>query len=81
MKQNKKWIGTEDSRFKGTMDMKTGMVSGSMKLFVETARGSLRSKSCKVSGVVIDGTAYCSALIRGKSSYAIKVSACNACED
>ncbi len=79
--ENKKWIGTEDSRFKGTMDMKTGMVSGSMKLFVETTRGSLRSKSCKVSGVVIDGTAYCSALIRGKSSYAIKVSACNACED
>lgn len=77
----KKWTGTDDSRFKATLNEKTGIISGTMKFYVEGRKGSATSKTCKVSGVVINGTAYCSALIGGKGSYAIKVSSCDACED
>ena len=75
------WTGTEDSRFRVTMDKTTGALSGSMKFYVEGRRGAVLTKTCKVSGVVVDGTAYCSALSSGNGSYAVKVSSCDACED
>ena len=75
------WTGTEDSRFRVTMDKKTGVLSGSMKFYVEGRRGAVLTKTCKVSGVVVDGTAYCSALSSGNGSYALRVSSCDACED
>ena len=75
------WIGTEDSKFRATMNAKTGLLSGSMKFFVETRPGSAKAKSYKVSGVVVDGTVYCSAVYARDGSYAVKISACDACED
>ncbi len=75
------WTGTGVSRFKVAMNAKTGMLSGSMRFYVEARNGSLRAKSCKVSGVVIDGTAYCAAVCGKHGSYAVKASACDACED
>ena len=76
-----RWTGTEVSKFNVKMDAKTGMLSGSMKFFVEGRNGSMRAKSVKVTGVVVAGTAYCSAVHSGDGSYAVKVSACDACED
>ena len=75
------WTGTEISGFSAKMNKMTGLLSGSMKFFLEGRKGSVLSKACKVSGVVIDGTAYCSALSRGNGSYAVRVSSCDACED
>ena len=75
------WTGTEVSKFNATMDAKTGIVSGTMKFFVEGRRGSVLAKSLKVSGAVVGGTMYCSAVHSGDGSYAVKVSACDACED
>ena len=77
----KLWIGTEDSKFRATMDAKTGLFSGSMKFFVETRPDSVKGKTYKVSGVVVDGTVYCSAVYSRDGSYAVKVSSCDACED
>ena len=74
------WIGTEASKFRATMDAKTGLFSGSMKFFIELRNGLVKAKSCKVSGVAVDGTFYCSAVC-SRDSYAVKVSACDACED
>ena len=52
-----------------------------MRFYIEQRNGSVRAKSCKVSGVVIDGTAYCSFISGSYGSFAAKVSACDACED
>jgi len=76
--ENKDWTGIGNSQFKARMNGITGIISGSMKSFYQFSK---KGKSCRVSGVVIDGTAYCSALIRGECSYAFRVSACDACED
>ena len=75
------WTGTGVSKFKATMNAKTGMISGTMKFFVEGRNGSVRAKSFKVTGAMVSGTAYCSAVQRSYGSYAVKVSACDACED
>lgn len=72
----KKWTGTGLSQFKARMNELTGIISGSMKSFIECSE-----EPCKVSGVIIDGTVYCSALMKGEGSYMFRVSACNACED
>ena len=77
----KVWSGTEVSMFRATMNAQKGALSGSMKFFVESTRGRVQSKSCKVSGVVVDGTAYCSVLSGKDGSFAVKVSSCDACED
>lgn len=74
------WSGSEMSKFRATMDAKTGLLAGTMRFFVDR-RGKLLSKSYKVSGVVVDGTAYCSVSSLRDGSYAVKVSACDACED
>ena len=73
--------GTEASQFNATVDAKTGIISGTMKFFVEGRRGAVRKKSLKVTGAVVAGTAYCSAVHSGDCSIAVKVSACDACED
>ena len=78
---NNKWTGTADSKFKVAMNAKTGMLSGSMKFYVEVRNGTVRTKSFKVSGVLIDGTAYCSAVRSKDGSLAVRASACDACED
>ena len=77
----KLWSGTEVSMFRATMKAQTGALSGSMKFYVESTRGRLQAKSCKVSGVVVDGTAYCSVRSGKDGSFAVKVSSCDACED
>ena len=77
----KTWIGTEISKFQATLNSKTGLLSGSMKFFVETRSGKVKAKACKVSGVAVDGTVYCSAVYSRDGSYAVKVSSCDACED
>ena len=79
--RKRKWQGTGDSKFLATMASKTGLLSGSMRFYIEQRNGSVRAKSCKVSGVVIDGTAYCSFISGSYGSFAAKVSACDACED
>ena len=73
--------GTEVSKFNATMNAKTGIISGTMKFFVEGRRGSVLKKSFKVTGAVVAGTVYCSAVHSGDCSIAVKVSACDACED
>ena len=73
--------GTEVSQFNATIDAKTGMVKGAMKFFVEGRRGKVYRKSLKVSGAVVAGTVYCSAVRSGEVSIAVKVSSCDACED
>ena len=73
--------GTEVSQFNATVDAKTGIISGTMKFFVEGRRGAVARKSLKVTGAVVAGTAYCSAVRSGDCSIAVKVSACDACED
>jgi len=79
--RGKTWTGTDYSRFRASVDARTGALSGAMTFFVEGKRGNLLAKKCKLSGVMIDGTAYCSVLSVGNGSYALKVSACDACED
>ena len=73
--------GTEVSKFSATIDAKTGIISGKMSFFVEGRRGAVLKKSLKVTGAVVAGTAYCSAVHSGDCSIAVKVSACDACED
>ena len=73
--------GTEASQFNATVDAKTGIISGTMKFLVEGRRGSVLKKSFKVTGAVVAGTVYCSAVHSGDCSIAVKVSACDACED
>ena len=73
--------GTEDTKFKATLSAQTGLLSGSMKFYIEKPDGRVASKLFKVSGVFIDGTAYCTSTSSSLGSVAVKVSACDACED
>ena len=66
-----RWTGTDDSKFRVTLNAKSGLLSGSMSFYVETRNGKVQSKPCKVSGVLVDGTAYCSALSSRDGSYAV----------
>ena len=73
--------GTELSKFNAKVDVKTGIISGTMKFFVERRNGSVLTKSFKVTGAIVASTAYCSAVNGRDGSIAMKVSACDACED
>lgn len=74
------WKGTEASEFSAKLKPATGLIDGKMKFFV---KGKSREvgKSCKVSGVVVDGTAYCSVQLGKEGNIPLKISSCDACED
>ena len=76
-----KWIGTDMSGFNARLNAKTGVVSGSMKFKALQPSGREKTIRATVNGVVIGDAAYASVLIKGKESWAAKISSCNACED
>lgn len=76
-----KWKGTDVSGFSVRVTMRTGAFSGSMNFYADKGGGRIKRTRAEVYGVVIGGTGYGTVLVKNAGSWAVKVSACAACED
>ena len=76
-----KWKGTDVSGFSVRVTERTGTFSGSMNFHADGGGGKIKRTRADVYGVVIGGTGYGTVLVKNVGSWAVKVSACAACED
>ena len=76
-----KWKGTDATGFSVRLSTRTGEFSGSMNFYSDKGGGTTKRTRATVYGVVVGGTGYGTVLVRGIGSWAVKVSACAACED
>lgn len=75
------WKGTDVSGFSTRLTAGTGAFSGTMNFYVDKGGGATKRTRANVYGVVIGGTGYGTVLVKNVGSWAVKVSACAACED
>ena len=76
-----KWKGTDVSGFSARLSMRTGEFSGSMNFYSDKGGGKTKRTRANVYGVVVGGTGYGTVFVKNVGSWAVKVSACAACED
>ena len=76
-----KWKGTDVSGFSVRLTAQTGFFSGTMSFYLDKGNGSVKRTKGTVNGIVVGGTGYGAVLVRNVGSWAVKVSACAACED
>ena len=76
-----KFKGTEISGFSARLTMRTGEFAGSMNFYTDRGGRFAKRTRATVYGVVVGGTGYCTVLVKNVGSWAVKVSACAACED
>ena len=75
------WKGTDASRFSARLTARTGAFSGSMMFYGDKGGRTTKRTRATVHGVVVGGTGYGTVLVKNVGSWAVKVSACGACED
>ena len=76
-----RWKGTAASGFSVRLTRRTGAFAGTMNLYADRGTGSVKRARATVCGVVVGGTGYGTVLVSNIGSWAVKVSACAACED
>ena len=76
-----KFKGTEVSDFFARWTVQTGEFSGTMNFYTDRGGRVAKRTKATVYGVIVGGTGYCSVLVRNVGSWAVKISACAACED
>ena len=75
------WKGTDVSGFSARLTARTGAFSGTMTFLGDKGGGTTKRTRANVYGVVVGGTGYGTVLVKNVGSWAVKVSACAACED
>ena len=76
-----KWKGSPLSWLSATCNPKTGVVSGKLTFVTLRENGKEKKVKADVTGVVIDGKAYCSVLVKKNGSWAAKVLSCAECDE
>ena len=76
-----KWRGTDQSSFNARFSAKTSVFSGTMVFYSQRANGNVVKNLASVYGVALGGTGYGTVSIKHIGNWAVKVSACAACED
>jgi len=76
-----RWKGTVTSGFAARLATRTGTFSGSMNFYTDRGGGSVKRTRATIYGVVVGGTGYGTVLVNNIGSWAVKISACAACED
>lgn len=76
-----KWYGTDQSSFKARFSAKTSVFSGTMVFYSKRANGHIVKNLASVYGVALGGTGYGTVSIKHTGNWAVKLSACAACED
>ena len=76
-----KWRGDGISRFDARCTSTTALLTGSMAFMTQRANGKIRHIKARVGGVVVGDAGYCSVVVPRKGSYAVKISACAACDE
>ena len=79
--RNTGWKGTDESSFYARFAPKTAVFSGSMIFYSQKANGRIGRTRATVYGVTIGGTGYGTVTVKNVGNWAVKVSACAACED
>ena len=75
------WYGTEESSFYARFSSKTAVFSGSMVFYSQKDNGRIGRRRATVYGVTLGGTGYGTVTVKNIGNWAVKVSACAACED
>lgn len=79
--RSRKWKGTAATKFTATSSNATGLLTGKMTFQVITSIGRIRKISCNFFGAIMGGAGYGTVIIKNEGSFAVKITACSACDD